>query len=550
MLKKMSIRNYVIIDQLDIEWPDGLIAITGETGAGKSIMIGALQFVLGARADGRVLRNPEEKCIVEVSFEELGPLRHEIEKILEEPISDQVILRREILPGGKSRTFINDSPALVQSLNQISPLLIGIHQQFDQLDLLEDSKQFEFLDNYCGIRSKVEEYKNAFRTRQSLSRKIQELEEQIRKAETEQDFIRFQFQELDAASLSGNEYRSLEEELNIASQSETILQNTQNLQHLIEGDKGILDQLLTSTQLLRNIRIDPFLDESYEKIQEIREELKEMASGLERMKDKMDFDPDRLKTMQDRHDQLSKLLKKYRVAGVDELINLRDELAGRIGSMDQFNQELKNLQQDDLALEKQLITQASEISAIRGKMSLELEQEIIALLKQLGMEFSRFEVKLSPEDRPGPYGMDKIEFLFSSNKGSELKPIKNQASGGEISRLNLAIKSIIASRTMLPTLIFDEIDSGVSGQIALQMGRILREISDHHQVITITHSAQIASRAQHHFFVFKDSAGDHTLTRLRQLDKKERISEIAKMLSGDPPTETALNNAKELISLN
>ncbi len=550
MLKKMSIRNYVIIDQLDIEWPDGLIAITGETGAGKSIMIGALQFVLGARADGRVLRNPEEKCIVEVSFEELGPLRHEIEKILEEPISDQVILRREILPGGKSRTFINDSPALVQSLNQISPLLIGIHQQFDQLDLLEDSKQFEFLDNYCGIRSKVEEYKNAFRTRQSLSKKIQELEEQIRKAETEQDFIRFQFQELDAASLSGNEYRSLEEELNIASQSETILQNTQNLQHLIEGDKGILDQLLTSTQLLRNIRIDPFLDESSEKIQEIREELKEMASGLERMKDKMDFDPDRLKTMQDRHDQLSKLLKKYRVAGVDELINLRDELAGRIGSMDQFNQELKNLQQDDLALEKQLITQASEISAIRGKMSLELEPEIIALLKQLGMEFSRFEVKLSPEDRPGPYGMDKIEFLFSSNKGSELKPIKNQASGGEISRLNLAIKSIIASRTMLPTLIFDEIDSGVSGQIALQMGRILREISDHHQVITITHSAQIASRAQHHFFVYKDSASDHTLTRLRQLDTKERISEIAKMLSGDPPTETALNNAKELISLN
>jgi DNA repair protein RecN (Recombination protein N) len=550
MLKKMSIRNYVIIDQLDIEWPDGLIAITGETGAGKSIMIGALQFVLGARADGRVLRNPEEKCIVEVSFEKLGPLAQEIEKILEEPVSDQVILRREILPSGKSRTFINDSPALVQSLNQISPLLIGIHQQFDQLDLLDDSNQFEFLDHYCGNRTKVEEYRNTFRSRQSLSRKIQDLEDQISKSEAEQDFIRFQCQELEQASLSGNEYRSLEEELNLASQSEIILQNTENIQHLIDGDKGILDQLLNCAQLLRNIRIDPFLDESYEKIQDIREEFKVMASGLERLKDKMDFDPDRLKSMQERYDLLSKLLKKYRVTGIDDLIQMRDELAGRIGSMDQFREELIKLKEEEQKLNQLLKIQASEISAIRKKMSPQLQEEIIALLKQLGMEYSRFEVELKPDTIPGPYGMDKIEFLFSSNKGSELKAIKNQASGGEISRLNLVIKSIIASRTLLPTLIFDEIDSGVSGQIALQMGRILKEISDHHQVITITHSAQIASRAQHHFYVYKDSRGDHTLTRLRPLDPQERISEIAKMLSGDPPTETAMNNAKELISLN
>jgi len=550
MLKSISIKNYAIIDDLNVDWQKGLTAITGETGAGKSIMIGALQFVLGARADTKILRNQNEKCIVEVCFNQLNNLKPFIGKFLDDPNDDDLILRREITPAGKSRTFINDSPALVQDLQELAPLLINIHQQFDQLDLLTEAKQFELLDAFGQNQFKSLEYQKQYAEYVSSLKDISDLEKKYAAQLVEQDFILFQFKELDQAQLNSEEYKLLEDELNIASKSEEIVQNIQQILLLADTEKGIVDQIQECAGLLKNIRLDAQLEEYYQSLLNFKEEFKELTSGLERMKDKMDFDPAKLNRMQERHDQLTRLCQKYRVQSMDELMNIQKSLDEKLANFEELDQEITNLKNKNKIIETELIEKSMFLRKARVKNSPALEKSITILLQKLGMEYAKFEIRLIETELPNTYGMDRLEYLFSANKGSEPKPIKNQASGGEISRLNLAIKSIVASNTNLPTLVFDEIDSGVSGQIALQMGSILRQMASEHQVITITHSAQIASRAEHHYFVYKDTKSETTNTKLKLLNPNERMIEIAKMLSGDPPTDSALKNAKELININ
>jgi len=549
MLTQLHIKNYAIIDTLDIQWPSDFIAITGETGAGKSIMIGALQFVLGARTDAKVLRNAEEKCVVEVCFDIPLSLQEKIIASIDIDDPKQIIIRREILPNGKSRTFINDTPALVTDINQIAPLLISIHQQFDHLDIIDPIFQLNSLDAFAELQTEVKKYLTQFKQYEQLKRNKKELQELHIKAQQEQDFLQFQWEELQQIDLKENEFGTLEEELKIASKSEEILNQTNHASTILNNEKGVIDSVQDILQLLRSVRINPIVNTLYDRLELIQTEIKDIALELESISEHIDTDPKKLLALQQRFDLIVRLMKKHRVQSDHELIQFKQEIESKLNSISHGEDQINQLDLEIKTLHQDLLSHALSISKTRKQKSLELVKRTSPLLRLLGMEFAQFDIKFDTTAELNQLGIDAIEFQFTSNKGSSPKALKNQASGGEISRLNLVIKSLVAQKAELPTMIFDEIDTGVSGQVALQMGNILRDMSGHHQVITITHSPQVASRAKHHFFVYKDSTSKLTNTKLKKLEAEERYVEIAKMLSGDPPSSAALINAKELIQL-
>lgn len=549
MLTQLHIKNYAIIDTLDIQWPSDFIAITGETGAGKSIMIGALQFVLGARTDAKVLRNAEEKCVVEVCFDIPLSLQEKITASIDIDDPKQIIIRREILPNGKSRTFINDTPALVTDINQIAPLLISIHQQFDHLDIIDPLFQLTSLDAFAELQTEVKKYQTQFKQYEQLKRNKKELQELHIKAQQEQDFLQFQWEELQQIDLKENEFGTLEEELKIASKSEEILNQTNHASTILNNEKGVIDSVQDILQLLRSVRINPIVNTLYDRLELIQTEIKDIALELESISEHIDTDPKKLLALQQRFDLIIRLMKKHRVQSDHELIQFKQEIESKLNSISHGEDQINQLDLEIKTLHQDLLSHALSISKTRKQKSLELVKHTSPLLRLLGMEFAQFDIKFDTSTELNQLGIDAIEFQFTSNKGSSPKALKNQASGGEISRLNLVIKSLVAQKAELPTMIFDEIDTGVSGQVALQMGNILRDMSVHHQVITITHSPQVASRAKHHFFVYKDSTSKLTNTKLKKLEAEERYVEIAKMLSGDPPSSAALINAKELIQL-
>ena len=550
MLASLMIKNYAIIDSLEINWPDGLIAITGETGAGKSIMIGALQFVLGARADNKVLRNPDEKCIVEVTFTELEQVKSKIKDLLDGENPDQLIIRREILPNGKSRSFLNDSPVLVSQLNLLAPHLINIHQQFDHLDILEEEIQMDILDNFSGSKDLLTNYQSKYKSYKSLLAQKKQLLESQQKSQSEMDFLQFQLNELEQANLKPNEYAVLEEELNLATKSGEILKNAGSVAQILNDEKGISEQLLQCLQLLKPVRINPILNESYERLDQLRTEIKDIGDELERLNEHTEMSPEKINQMQDRLDLINRLLKKHRLQTDHELIELMEQTGSKIQSFTDLEDQIIDCEKQIKSVSNELKKLSESLTDKRKSKTSELEKAAVRLLQLLGMEFAQFKIELKESPDFTENGKDQIDFLFSANKGSTVKPIKNQASGGELSRLNLVLKSLVAKKSQLPTMIFDEIDTGVSGQVALQMGNILKEMSSNQQLITITHSAQVASRAAHHFYVFKDSSKSITNTRMKKIEKEDRTIEIAKMLSGDPPTDSALKNASELIALN
>ncbi|MBK8406275.1 MAG: DNA repair protein RecN [Saprospiraceae bacterium] len=550
MLASLMIKNYAIIDSLEINWPDGLIAITGETGAGKSIMIGALQFVLGARADNKVLRNPDEKCIVEVTFTELEQVKSKIKDLLDGENPDQLIIRREILPNGKSRSFLNDSPVLVSQLNLLAPHLINIHQQFDHLDILEEEIQMDILDNFTGSKDLLTNYQSKYKSYKSLLNQKKQLLESQQKSQSEMDFLQFQLNELEQANLKPNEYAVLEEELNLATKSGEILKNAGSVAQILNDEKGISEQLLQCLQLLKPVRINPILNESYERLDQLRTEIKDIGDELERLNEHTEMSPEKINQMQDRLDLINRLLKKHRLQTDHELIELMEQTGSKIQSFTDLEDQIIDCEKQIKSVSNELKKLSESLTDKRRSKTSELEKAAVRLLQLLGMEFAQFKIELKESPDFTENGKDQIDFLFSANKGSTVKPIKNQASGGELSRLNLVLKSLVAKKSQLPTMIFDEIDTGVSGQVALQMGNILKEMSSNQQLITITHSAQVASRAAHHFYVFKDSSKSITNTRMKKIEKEDRTIEIAKMLSGDPPTDSALKNASELIALN
>lgn len=549
MLKSLHIRNYALIDQLEVDWNNGLSCITGETGAGKSIIIGALQLLTGSRSDVKVLRSEDQKCVVEASFSCEPGLYKELLAEFELDDQGEIIIRREIAPNGKSRSFVNDSPRLLNELQSISNRLLSIHQQFDHLDFYDPKFQLHILDAYCGISSGADAYRSEYKNYQELKQKRSALDKLIQQSKNEQDFLAFQWNELQEAQLKSGELAQLENDLLVMNKAEDVRNYCMQCCHIINQENGIKDALSNCMSLLRSIRINSSLDDAYKRLESSSIDLSDLARQLEHLADEAESDPAKIQAANERLDQLNRLLKKHQLTSDDELIDLQHRLEEKLNKMDQSGQELEVLDREISAKFELLNSLANELSKKRKQASPLLAGKTVELLIKLGMEFARFEIKIEPDEQLNDSGQDLIEFLFSANKGNVLKPLKDQASGGELARMNLAIKSLVSGQSTGFCLIFDEIDTGVSGQIALQMGNILRDISKDQQVICITHSAQVASRAKSHYYVYKEHESEQSETKLKKLNEQEKLNELAKMLSGEPPTKAALKNAAELVAM-
>ena len=551
MIQRLHIRNYAIIEELQLDFAEGLSIITGETGAGKSIVLGALSLILGGRADSKTLFNAEQKCIIEGRF---NIEAYDLKAFFEEQDLDydaELIIRREITPSGKSRAFVNDTPANLKVLQRLGSTLIDLHQQFDTLYINNAEFQLELLDALAGQRDTVAGYRKQYAQLQAIRRRLAHLNDEAAQARREQEFLEFQVNEFDEVALIAGEQETLEGERHRLSNADEIKQLTNGIFHyLTEDDNAVTDQLMTiGTKLLPLAAGDPKLKDLYDRFEGLRLELDEVASELEAFGDNTEVNPERLEEVEERLNLIYRLQNKHSVATVEELLTIFEELSGRLGHFADLGGEIEKLTKEGEKLSAGLLKVGAVLRKGRQKVAPKFSQQVQSQLAELSMENAQLVVDFQSQEKPGPHGLDEVRFLFSANKGGRLQTIKDAASGGEMSRLALVTKSLVASAMELPTLIFDEIDSGVSGDVAQKMGKILTDLSHHHQVVVITHSPQVASRADRHYFVYKQDRedADRTITKVRELDREERIRSIAVMLSQNPPSESALSNARELV---
>ncbi|GDX44919.1 DNA repair protein RecN [Bacteroidota bacterium] len=551
MIKKLLIQNYALIEALELEFPSGLTIITGETGAGKSILLGALGLIMGNRADSRSLFDENKKCVVEAYFsiEKYGLAsffeNNEID------YEDDLIIRRELTPAGKSRSFINDTPVNLKTLQDLSAELIDLHQQFDTSDIHDQNFQLKMVDALADNAHLLTKYRKEFREYAALKKQRDEIISMSHASQREIEFLNFQWDELDKANLQLGEEDSLEEELTRLTHAEDIKRILgATFGQLEETEMSILTQLSDIAQSLSQVRrFDDAVGRLYERLVTSQIELRELSRDIENRYEAIEYDPDRLKTVQERLDMLNRLLNKHQVANVGELIKFRAQLASRLESFANRNMDIAAIEARISHLQSKLEQVASVLNERRIAVIPSFKDKIHQRLSLLALENARLEVHCQSVEDLGPNGKDSVFFLFAANRGSRMLPIKDVASGGELSRLALVIKSLVASAIPLPTLIFDEIDAGISGDVALKMGNILRTLSNEHQVITITHSPQVAAKADTHYFVYKEEMPEKTLTCVKSLDKEGRIFSIASMLSQNPPSAFAIENAKELLGL-
>lgn len=549
MIQSLHIKNYALIEALDIRFPKGLTIITGETGAGKSIILGALGLIMGDRADTKALFNPESKCVIEGRFR-VG--NYGLRSFFEDQDLDyeeELIIRREITPSGKSRAFVNDTPANLKVLQRLSAVLIDLHQQFDTLDIHQMGFQLRLLDALADNQQRLGQYQTDFSAYQKDRRQLERLQQQNATANQELEFKRFQLNELEEAMLLPDEQDMLEREFSSLSHAEDTKRTTaEAFQFLCESEQSIVDQLQVLTQSLQSAaKVDAKVEELQQRLLGLTEELNDIGNALERHAEATDFDPERIQELQARLDQLYRLQKKHQVSSNAELLGIQEQLRAEVNEYENIDGEIERLTRQVGKAEGQLREQAAVISRFRQEVAPGFAEQVAHTLADLAMPAAVLKVDFKPLAELSNTGLDEVQFLFSANRGSEPKPIKNVASGGELSRLTLVTKSLVASAMALPTLIFDEIDSGVSGDVALKMGHILHDLSSHHQVVVITHSPQVAARADEHFFVYKKEEEQRTSTKVRQLQTEERIRAIATMLSQNPPSDSALENARELI---
>lgn len=549
MIKSLRIENFVLIESLEIEFSKGLTIITGETGAGKSILLGALGLIMGKRADTKTLYNEQKKCIIEGIFD-IG--KYELKSFFEENDIDhdrEVIVRREITPSGKSRAFINDTPTNLKVLKELSNVLIDLHQQFDTLDINDNSFQLQMVDALAGNKALRKAYRQNYKAYQADKRILADLIERNNNSAKELEFIQFQLNEFETAQLKANEQDELEEELSRLTHAEDIARTLGNAyQYLNESEVAVISQLEEIGASLNQIsKYDSELKSLYSRFNGILIELQDLSNDFERVAENTEFDPERIQEIQDRLDLIYRLQNKHTVKTVRELLDIQEELIKQQNAYTSLSEEIEALDKDIRLMEQELWKQATELRERRQKVFRPFEEKVQSMLSELSMPHARLVVDLQPLDVLGPFGADDIRFLFAANKGGRLQQIKEVASGGELSRLALVTKSLVASAIPLPTLIFDEIDTGISGDVALKMGNILRKLSDEHQVISITHSPQVASKADKHYFAFKALKDDKTITRVKVLYEEDRVRSIATMLSQDPPSVSAIENARELL---
>lgn len=549
MLKTLSIRNYALIDALEIDLAKGLTIITGETGAGKSILLGALGLLLGDRADSSSLYDKEQKCVVEGTFKikEYGLSDFFEENDLD--YANETVIRREITPEGKSRAFINDTPVNISLLKMIANNLVDVHSQHETLTLNESSFQLEAVDAVAGTNELLAEYKAAFKSFRKVSDQLRDLNEQEAKAKKDFDYFNFQFEELNAAQLKKDQQPELEAELQTLENAEAIKSGLSKSAFTLDGaEESLISALTEIKNTLANLaKFNPQVAQLSERISSAHIELKDIASELESLNEEIVHDPKRIEEVQERLDVIYRLQQKHSVKSIEELIVLRDELEKKISDIGSLETQIKTLEAEQAKLNAKVLDLAGKLSKKRATAAPKLAKEVKETLQQLGMPNAELNVQIEKLELPTASGIDKVTFLFSANKGSAPQQLNKVASGGELSRLMLSLKSLLAKHTSLPTIIFDEIDSGISGDVAAKTGLILEQMSETMQVLTITHLPQVASKGKSHLFVYKEEGGKRTVTRIKPLDKEERVQEIAKMLSAGKVGEAAIKNAKELL---
>ena len=549
MLNTLSIKNYALIDDLKVDFPKGFIIITGETGSGKSIMLDALSLVLGKRADMSALRNKDEKCVIEAEFSLQNYEFQSLFNELEIDYDPQTIIRREILPSGKSRAFVNDSPVTLDVLSRLGEVLVDIHSQHQTLSLSDTTFQFEIIDAMAENKSLLEEYQRLLVLLKNEQKKLQELIDFQQTANKEYDYNLHQLKELKSVTLGEGILEELEESYEEASNIEEIKESVAESLYLLNDENiGILNNLRELRRAFSNLtEYKQQYRELYERIDSAFLDLEDLSRDVAEIDENIETDPENLEEISKQLNKIYSLQQKHKVTTVEELMSIQERLEKAVSKTESADFDLK--EQQELVAKQQAETskKATELHKTREKVVPTLTKQLESFMHELGMPNGRFDIKLTSTSHFFNNGNDELSFLFSANKGGDFGPLKKVASGGELSRIMLAVKAIMAAHTALPTIMFDEIDTGVSGEISQKMGDIMKQMSKNRQVFAITHLPQIAAKGAYHFKVFKEDITGKTTTHLKMLTEQERISELSEMLEGKNSGESARNHAIELL---
>lgn len=551
MLQSLRIQNYAIIKELDLQFKHGLNIITGETGAGKSIIIGALNLILGKRADKKVLFIPDQKCIVE-GILEIG--EYGLESFFTEHDLDydsELIIRREISASGKSRAFINDTPTNLTTLSGLGNAIIDLHQQFATLEIHRPAFQMKVVDQIAANKTLLKKYQDEYKFFKKESEELDRITNADHNSKKEADYLKFQLDELMKANLQVGEKEKLQLDLARLTHAEDIQRVCNESSMLIDqAEDSLIDKL---RGIYRSVSSLQKANKEYEvvaqRVEGIISELEDISATLTDSSSNVVYNPEQIIEIQDRIDQINSLENKHNTQNESQLLELQTGLEERLSGIEDIDARIEQLKESIAKRSEKLKVQAKKLTASRKKASPKVEKHVNSMLHELSMPHAALTIDIIASENFTSSGADQVKFMFSSNKGTKAQPLKDVASGGELARLNLSIKSLIADKMKLPSLVFDEIDTGISGAVALKMGTVLSDLSKNHQIISITHSPQVASKADEHLFVYKVVEGKNTVTKVKSLMDKERVEELAKMLSGDPPSKSAISNAKELIDI-
>ena len=553
MLTTLHIENYALIHETDITFDGGFVVITGETGAGKSILLGALGLLLGQRADTQVLSDKERKCVVEASFDISGLGLQPLFEQYDADYDDVLILRREILPTAKSRAFVNDSPANLQFLKELGPHILDIHSQYQTLTLTESLFQTQLLDSFSDS-SLLAQYQSLYRQYGVLKHQLEQLTAQDAENNKVLDYNRFLFEELQAAKLQPDEQQELEEEAHLLEHTGAIKEALGTVVAVCDGNGDIDDsavaRMVTSRSLLAHVAsYHPDIQALHQRLDSTLIELQDILSEVSSLDDRLQFSPERQEQVNDRLDLIYRLQKKHGVDTVAALLDIQQQLDQQLQEAEGLDDRIREVMEQVDSVFALMQQAADKVTAARTKAGRMLEKQLLPVLSQVGMASAKIVVEITPANDFNLLGHDNVRLLFNANQGGTLRPLAEVASGGELSRLMLAVKSVVTQRNLLPTIIFDEIDSGVSGDISVAVGDIMSRMAQHMQVVAISHLPQIAAKASQHLKVAKALEGSRTVSRIRQLNPDERVTEIAVMLSSNPPTTAALQTARELMGV-
>ncbi len=552
MLQQLYIKNFTLIDELDIELHPGFSVITGETGAGKSIILGAIGLLLGQRADSKSIKQGADRCVIEAHFD---LSRYDLKPFFDENDIEyddhDTIIRRELTAAGKSRAFINDTPVALTMLKELGDQLMDVHSQHQNLLLNKQDFQLNVVDILANDSKELEEYQQCFANYQQKTKELNQLREEIERNKQNADFLQFQYDELEAAQLVEGEQEELEQQSETMSHAEDIKTALYEADNALNGDEsGVVSQVKSAYNALNGIsKVMPKTDELTERLDSCRIELKDIADEVSQLLERTDFNPAELDNINNRLDRLYELEKKYHVETVEELIQQRDDLKLKLSHIENSDEAVSEMEKEVAKLRSLCAHRAETISTMRRATADNMRSQLAQRLEQLGMPHARFDVSITKTEL-GKNGQDSISFLFSANTSTPLQPVSQVASGGEIARVMLSLKAMISGAVKLPTIIFDEIDTGVSGKIAEKMAQIMQEMGrTERQVISITHLPQIAALGSHHYRVSKEETKNGTVSHMTELNNEERITEIAQMLSGSDISDAAIQNAKELLKI-